>query len=31
VWPPWDRNDPTEGALRMMGFALATPYYGVIK
>jgi uncharacterized protein (DUF1800 family) len=31
VWPPWDRNDPTEGALKMIGFALATPYFGVIK
>ncbi len=31
VWPPWDRDDPAEGALRMIGFALATPYFGVIK
>jgi uncharacterized protein (DUF1800 family) len=29
--PPWNRADPTEGALRMIGFALATPYFGVMK
>ena len=30
-WPPWDSNDPYQGPLRMIGFALATPYFGVIK
>lgn len=30
-WPPWNRDDPSEGALRMLGFALATPYFGVSK
>lgn len=30
-WPPWNRDDPYEGALRMLGYALATPYFGVIK
>lgn len=30
-WPPWNKNDPGEGALRMLGFALATAYYGVSK
>ena len=30
-WPPWNRDDPHEGALRMLGYALATPYFGVIK
>lgn len=29
--PPWNRADPQEGALRMLGFALSTPYFGVIK
>lgn len=31
TWPPWNRDDPSEGALRMTGFALATPYFGVSK
>ena len=26
--PPWNRNDPLEGTLRLLGFALSTPYYG---
>ncbi|MFO1249838.1 MAG: DUF1800 family protein [Inhella sp.] len=30
-WPPWNRDDPTEGALRLLGFALSTAYYGVSK
>ena len=30
-WPPWNKNDPFEGAMRMIGFALATPYFGVSK
>ncbi len=29
--PPWNKAQPSEGPLRMLGFALATPYYGVIK
>jgi len=29
--PPWNRNDPAEGAMRMIGLALATPYFGVSK
>ena len=29
--PPWNINHPIEGSMRMLGFALATPYYGVIK
>ncbi|HSW03350.1 DUF1800 domain-containing protein [Aquabacterium sp.] len=29
--PFWDRNAPDDGALRLLGYALATPYYGVIK
>jgi uncharacterized protein (DUF1800 family) len=28
--PTWDTAAPDEGALRMLGFALATPYFGVI-
>ncbi len=30
-WPPWNKEDPFEGAMRMIGFALATPYFGVSK
>lgn len=30
-WPPWNRDDSKEGAMRMLGFALATPYFGVVK
>ena len=30
-WPPWNKEDPLEGAMRMIGFALATPYFGVSK
>lgn len=30
-WPPWNKQDPFEGAMRMIGFALATPYFGVSK
>ncbi len=30
-WPPWNRDDPMEGALRTLGFALTTPYFGVMK
>lgn len=29
--PTWNPSDPSEGAMRMLGFALATPQYGVIK
>jgi uncharacterized protein (DUF1800 family) len=29
--PFWDQNAPDDGALRLMGYALATPYFGVIK
>lgn len=29
--PPWNVLDPSEGALRMLGYALLTPYYGIIK
>lgn len=29
--PSWDTRTPEEGALRMLSFALTTPYYGVIK
>ncbi len=29
--PPWNVTQPIEGSMRMLGFALATPYYGVIK
>lgn len=29
--PPWNRNDPQEGALRVLGLALTTPYFGVMK
>ena len=29
--PPWNRLDAQEGALRMLGFVLATPYFGVLK
>ena len=29
--PNWNANDMSEGAMRMLDFALATPYYGVIK
>lgn len=29
--PPWNRSDPQEGALRVLGLALTTPYFGVIK
>jgi hypothetical protein len=28
---PWWNNDPSEGAMRMLSYALATPYYGVMK
>lgn len=30
-WPPWNKNDPSDGPLRLLGFALATPYYGASK
>jgi hypothetical protein len=30
-WPPWNKDDPHEGSLRLLGYALATPYYGAIK
>lgn len=29
--PQWDTRDPSDGATRLIGYALATPYYGVIK
>ena len=29
--PQWNANDPSEGAMRMLAFALSTPYYGVSK
>ena len=29
--PQWDTRDPAEGTLRMLDFALTSPYYGVIK
>jgi hypothetical protein len=29
--PAWGRDDTTQGALRMLDYALSTPYYGVIK
>ncbi len=29
--PNWNPSDMSEGATRMLDFALATPYYGVIK
>ena len=31
AFPPWNKEDPLEGAMRMIGFALATPYFGVSK
>lgn len=30
-FPPYRRDDPPEGALRLLNYALLTPYYGVIK
>ena len=30
-WPPYNKNEPLEGAMRMLNFATLTPYYGVIK
>jgi uncharacterized protein (DUF1800 family) len=29
--PQWNTTDPSEGTMRMIGYALSTPYYGVIK
>ena len=29
--PQWNPNDATEGAMRMLSFALSTQYFGVIK
>jgi hypothetical protein len=29
--PSWDTRTPEEGAVRMLSFALTTPYFGVIK
>lgn len=29
--PSWDVNSPDDGALRLLQFALATPYFGVIQ
>jgi hypothetical protein len=29
--PQWNVNDPYEGPMRMLDFALSTPYFGVIK
>jgi len=29
--PQWDTKDPAEGTLRMLDYALTSPYYGVIK
>jgi len=29
--PPWDRNDATQGAMRMVAFSLTTPYFGIMK
>ena len=29
--PQWDVRSPEQGALRLMEYALSTPYYGVIK
>jgi uncharacterized protein (DUF1800 family) len=29
--PPWNKNDPHEGTLRLIGYALATPYFGASK
>ncbi len=28
--PTWNTANPDEGALRLLGFALATPYFGVM-
>ena len=30
-YPPWDARTPDDGALRMLDYALASPYFGVIK
>ena len=29
--PQWNTSDPTEGPIRLLDYALATPYYGVLK
>jgi uncharacterized protein (DUF1800 family) len=29
--PQWDTQDPSEGAMRLLDFALTSPYHGVIK
>lgn len=29
--PPWPREDATLGVTRMLGYALTTPYFGVMK
>ncbi len=30
-YPPYNKNDPYEGPIRMLNYALLTPYFGVIK
>jgi uncharacterized protein (DUF1800 family) len=30
-WPPWNRSDPREGSLRMLGYLLSSPAFGVSK
>ena len=30
-YPPWNKNDPSDAPLRLLGFALATPYFGASK
>jgi uncharacterized protein (DUF1800 family) len=30
-WPPYNKTDPFEGALRMLNFATLTPYFGAMK
>ena len=30
-YPPYDASDPYDGPLRLLNFALLTPYFGVIK
>jgi uncharacterized protein (DUF1800 family) len=29
--PPWNRNDPREGSLRILGYVLSSPAFGVSK
>ena len=30
-WPPYNKNDATEGPLRMLNYATLTPYFGAMK